>query len=70
MKYEITESVRLVNFTAAQIKWASGHSWFVSGTSMGIVVRDEVYAGFPVKLQSCTERTITGFQYLRDWAGY
>jgi hypothetical protein len=65
MKYEITKSVRSVNFTAAQIKWASEHDWFVSVNDNGnIVCRDEYWDG--------TSNIVVhnSFQDLRDWAGY
>jgi hypothetical protein len=65
MKYEITESVRLVNFTAAQIKWASGHSWFVSVNDNGNIVCCYEY------LDGTSNIVVhTSFQDLLDWAGY
>ena len=54
------------NFTSAQIKWASQHDWYISGSESQIVGRATEYPSDDERHYA----TFTNFKQLRDWAGY
>ena len=50
--------------TSKQIKWASGHDWYITSSESSITVKDDNIAGGQLNFKSGT------FSELCKWAGY